>query len=152
MRNMLLSLILFSSSIFAAESLVGYHQIVCFNEINSKKIHIMIDGIFPDKYKNLASVRVSRNIDVYPLQVLISSTDNAKVEGMAFDLVDTSEQYIKNIKLDMGRSGKLSIISESVYGASMIQSTLHKFYLPTASKLQCIYSFINGPRPISGGN
>jgi hypothetical protein len=152
MRNLLLASIFFSSSLLAADPVVGYHQLVCYNEIDSKKISVMIDGVFPDKFANLATVKISKDIDVSPYQVVISSSNTVKVEELVFDLVETSEQYIKRIKLNMGRSGVLSVNSESVYGESLIQSSLREFYLPANSKVLCNYSFIIGPRPISGGN
>jgi hypothetical protein len=147
-----LTTICFSTTLLAGAPEIGYHQLVCYNEIDSKKISIMIDGVFPDKFSKVATVKISKGIDISPYQVVISSSDNAKVEDLVFNLVETSEQYIKKIKLNMGRSGELTANPESVYGESLIKSSLREFYFPANSKVQCNYSFIIGPRPISGGN
>lgn len=152
MRKLLLASIFFSSSLLAANPAEGYHQLVCYNEIDSTKISVMIDGVFPVTVANLATVKISKDIDSSPYQVVISSSNNVKVENLELDLVETSVQYIKSIKLNLGRSGELSVSSESVYGESLIQSSLREFYLPVNSKMLCNYSFIIGPRPISGGN
>ena len=151
MKVFILASLLFSTSVFASEPQKGSHQIVCFDEVSAKKISIKIDGVFPDKYEKIATIYISNNIETPPYQVVTSKITNAQVEVLNLDLAGTGDQFITELQLNLGRSGKVLIKSDSAYGDSLVNSSMREFFYSSAT-MKCSYNFTLGPKPFSGGN
>ena len=149
MKFWLIFFLVFSGVVFSKQ---GKHQLVCFDEITSKKLIVTVEGVYTEIFKETATVSTSKSIYNPPNQKILSRTNNARLEKFELEKVGTEEQYLKLLQIDLGQSGEILVESKSAFDLASLKSSFRYFYFPTKVFVQCSYSFVLDPKPISGGN
>lgn len=145
--------LLVSAQVFAQE--VGRHTVVCPLEQTNSKLTVYIEGTYPDGVADSARVIVSKNLDQAPYNQTLEEVSNALVGTAQFFYPGTRSQDLSKLKLDLGRSGKVEIISlrEGMAHRFFLKSSMRYANYPTGTEVQCFYSFGTTRSPgMSGGN